>query len=87
MFEGQDHAQITTDINRIARRVAEGEGILNPSSYAMGVARLLLLEIVKGRQREQSALTEAEPRDAAKRPARAASDRNRSERSIQEFRC
>jgi DNA-directed RNA polymerase specialized sigma24 family protein len=52
----EDHADET--INRIARKVADGEEILNPSSYAMGVARLLLLEILKSRQREQSALTE-----------------------------
>lgn len=52
----EDHADET--INRIARKIAEGEEILNPSGYAMGVARLLLLEIMKGRQREQSALTE-----------------------------
>ncbi len=52
----EDHADET--INRIAKKVGEGEEILNPSGYAMGVARLLLLEILKGRQREQSALTE-----------------------------
>jgi DNA-directed RNA polymerase specialized sigma24 family protein len=52
----EDHADET--INRIAKRVADGEEILNPSGYAMGVARLLLLEIIKGRQREQTALTE-----------------------------
>jgi DNA-directed RNA polymerase specialized sigma24 family protein len=52
----EDHADET--INRVAKKVAEGEEILNPSGYAMGVARLLLLEILKGRQREQSALTE-----------------------------
>ena len=45
-------------MNRVAKKVAEGEEILNPGGYAMGVARLLLLEILKGRQREQSALTE-----------------------------
>jgi DNA-directed RNA polymerase specialized sigma24 family protein len=52
----EDHADET--INRMAKRVAEGEAILNHSGYAMGVARLLLLEINKGRQREQSALAE-----------------------------
>lgn len=52
----EDHADET--INRIAKRVAEGEEILNASGYAMGVARLLLLEIIKGRQREQTALNE-----------------------------
>ena len=52
----EDHADET--INRMARKVGEGEEILNPPAYAMGVARLLLLEIIKGRQKEQSALTE-----------------------------
>ena len=52
----EDHADET--INRIAKRIAEGEEILNHSGYAMGVARMLLLEINKGRQREQSALAE-----------------------------
>ena len=52
----EDHADET--INRMAKRVAAGEAILNHSGYAMGVARLLLLEINKGRQREQSALAE-----------------------------
>ena len=52
----EDHADET--INRMAKRVSEGEEILNHSGYAMGVARLLLLEINKGRQREQSALAE-----------------------------
>ena len=54
-----DHADET--INRMAKRVAEGEEILNPSGYALGVARLLVLEIVKGRQREQAALSEMTP--------------------------
>lgn len=52
----EDHADET--INRMARRVAEGEEVLNPSGYAMGIARLLVLEIVKGQQREQAALNE-----------------------------
>src|SRR5215813_1021582 len=42
----EDHADET--INRMAKRVAEGEEILNPAGYAMGVARLVVLEIVKG---------------------------------------
>ena len=52
----EDHADET--FNRIAKKIDEGEGILNPTGYAMGVARLLLLEIIKSRQREQSALNE-----------------------------
>lgn len=52
----EDHADET--FNRIAKRVTEGEQIQNPAGYAMGVARLLVLEIMKGRQREQVALNE-----------------------------
>ena len=52
----EDHADET--FNRIARKIDEGEAILNPAGYAMGVARLLLLEILKSRQREQTALNE-----------------------------
>jgi DNA-directed RNA polymerase specialized sigma24 family protein len=52
----EDHADET--INRVARRLAEGEEIHNPSGYCVGVARLLLLEINKERAREQQALGE-----------------------------
>jgi len=52
----EDHADET--FNRIARKIDEGEQIQNPAGYAMGVARLLLLEIIKSRQREQTALNE-----------------------------
>jgi DNA-directed RNA polymerase specialized sigma24 family protein len=52
----EDHADET--FNRIAKKIDEGEEILNPAGYAMGVARLLLLEIIKSRQREQTALNE-----------------------------
>lgn len=55
----EDHADET--FNRIARRVAEGEQLQNPSGYAMGVARLLVLEIIKSRQREQEAMNEMTP--------------------------
>ncbi len=52
----EDHADET--MNRVARKLAEGEEVQNPSAYCMGVARLLLLEINKGRAREQQALSE-----------------------------
>ena len=52
----EDHADET--INRVAKRLAEGEAIENPSGYCMGVARMLLLEINKERAREQRALGE-----------------------------
>ena len=52
----EDHADET--INRVARKLAEGEAVRNPSAYCVGVARLLLLEINKERAREQQALGE-----------------------------
>lgn len=52
----EDHADET--LNRVAKKIDEGEEIQNPAGYAMGVARLLFMEIIKGRQREQSALNE-----------------------------
>jgi RNA polymerase sigma factor (sigma-70 family) len=52
----EDHADET--MNRVAKRLMEGEEIRNPSSYCIGVARLLLLELNKERVREQQALSE-----------------------------
>lgn len=52
----EDHADET--INRVARRIVEGELVLNHSSYCIGVARLLLLEIHKERAKQQVALSE-----------------------------
>src|SRR4030095_7600750 len=34
-------------INRVARKLVEGEKILNPDGYCFGVARMLVLEINK----------------------------------------
>lgn len=52
----EDHADET--VNRVAKRLAEGEEILNPSGYCIGVARLLVLEILKARAKESLALGE-----------------------------
>src|SRR5262245_41897360 len=52
----EDHADET--INRIARKIDEGEEIRNLSGYCIGVARLLLLEINKDQLKEQRALSE-----------------------------
>lgn len=45
-------------LNRVAKRIAAGEEVRNPSSYAIGVARMLLLEIIKERNKQQEALKE-----------------------------
>jgi RNA polymerase sigma factor (sigma-70 family) len=52
----EEHADET--MNRVAKRLMDGEEIRNPSSYCIGVARLLLLEVNKERLREQQALSE-----------------------------
>jgi len=52
----EEHADET--INRVARRISEGEAIRDPAQYSIGVARMLLLEIHKGRAREWRALGE-----------------------------
>jgi DNA-directed RNA polymerase specialized sigma24 family protein len=52
----EDHADET--INRVARRLVEGEKILNQAGYFFGVARMLLLEINKESIRQQQALKE-----------------------------
>jgi RNA polymerase sigma factor (sigma-70 family) len=52
----EDHADET--VNRVARRLSEGEKINNLSAYFIGVARLLVLEILKARARESQALGE-----------------------------
>ncbi|HSP62455.1 MAG TPA: hypothetical protein VLQ90_05690, partial [Pyrinomonadaceae bacterium] len=49
-----DHADET--INRVAKRISEGEDILDLPKYFFGVARLLFLEIQKERARELQAL-------------------------------
>lgn len=43
-------------LNRVARRLSEGEVIDNPSSYFFGVARHIVLESVKGSRRQAQAL-------------------------------
>ena len=52
----EDHADET--FNRVARRIADGEEIQKPAGYVMGVARLLVLEIIKSLSRQREALGE-----------------------------
>jgi DNA-directed RNA polymerase specialized sigma24 family protein len=52
----EDHADET--FNRVARKIADGEQIEKPAGYVMGVARLLVLEIIKSVSRQREALDE-----------------------------
>ena len=59
-FEGrncqfaEDHADEV--LNRLARKLDDGEDIRDINGYAYGIAHLLLLEIYKEREREEKAL-------------------------------
>jgi DNA-directed RNA polymerase specialized sigma24 family protein len=71
----EDHADET--INRVAKRLLEGEEIRNPSGYCIGVARMILLEINKERARDLEALNEMASSQVA------ASDPQESESQIE----
>jgi RNA polymerase sigma factor (sigma-70 family) len=61
-FEGrgcpfaEDHADEV--VNRVAKRLSEGEEIRDLNGYSYGVARLLLLEVFKDRERQERAFKE-----------------------------
>jgi DNA-directed RNA polymerase specialized sigma24 family protein len=48
-------------ITRVIRKIDEGAAIQEPDSYCYGVARLVLLESLKEREREREALTQMQP--------------------------
>jgi DNA-directed RNA polymerase specialized sigma24 family protein len=51
-----DHADET--LNRVARKLDEGTEVADPFSYVYGVARLVLLEAYKSRERERAVIAE-----------------------------
>jgi DNA-directed RNA polymerase specialized sigma24 family protein len=52
----EDHADEVID--RVARKIVQGEEIRNIHSYITGVARFVFMEIVKDREKRQAALRE-----------------------------
>src|SRR5438270_7361536 len=50
----EDHADET--INRVARRIEEGEDVRDVTKYFFGVARLVVLEVHKNQARERLAV-------------------------------
>jgi len=54
--EPELHADET--LNRMARRIAEGEAIANPYRYAHRIARMVVLETFRQARRERNALRE-----------------------------
>jgi len=73
-----DHADET--INRVARRLDEGESVQDLSAYFYGVARLLLKETLRGRGKEAIAL------DLAAEPSIATDDEEYERRRQEEDR-
>lgn len=55
-YEAEDHADEV--FNRVARKLDGGEPIENVSQYVYGIARLLLLELYKRREKENRAANE-----------------------------
>lgn len=51
-----EHADET--ITRVIRKIDEGDSIQDPDSYCYGVARLVLLEALKQREKEREALSQ-----------------------------
>jgi DNA-directed RNA polymerase specialized sigma24 family protein len=48
-------------LTRVIRKIDEGATIQEPDSYCYGVARLVLLETLKKREKEKAALSQIEP--------------------------
>lgn len=59
----EDHADET--FNRVARKISEGEAIQNAPAYVIGVARLLVLEIIKADSKQREALEELQRSDVS----------------------
>ena len=48
-------------LTRVIRKIDEGTAIRDPDSYCYGVARLVLLEVLKEREKERQALQQIQP--------------------------
>lgn len=73
-------------INRVARRIDEGQDVRNLNAYIYGVAKLVLAESLRAREREMEALGGASAASGAEGPA-ADDDRDAAERRACLERC
>ena len=55
----EDHADEV--LNRVIRKIDQGEPIADPSVYVFGIARMVLLEISRAAHKERAALSELRP--------------------------
>jgi DNA-directed RNA polymerase specialized sigma24 family protein len=79
-----DHADET--INRAARKLAEGERVEDVNKYLYGVARLLLLELGRAREKAPLPLDSCAPPAARPADERDEEERGRAERE-RRFEC
>jgi DNA-directed RNA polymerase specialized sigma24 family protein len=69
----EDHADET--INRVAKKIVQGEVINNAAAYFLGVARMVVLEIIKAQARERKVFGELATSESYIAPAQDSEDR------------
>jgi len=69
----EDHADET--INRVAKKIDQGEVIENATAYFLGVARMVVLEIIKAQARERKVFGELATSESYIAPAQDSEDR------------
>src|SRR5215813_14279721 len=76
-WRGASFPEERTDetLNRVARKLDEGMGIAEIGQYSMGIARLVLLETFKSRDRLRAPMEDLPPETAAPDPVTEASER------------
>jgi DNA-directed RNA polymerase specialized sigma24 family protein len=73
IFEAEEAADET--LNRVARKIDEGEIVRDISAFIGGIARFVLLEKLKSKERTNVALEDAPPTAFVKQPEEFADDR------------
>src|SRR5437773_826195 len=58
----EEHADETID--RVAKRAAEDEAVINVEAYAVGVARMVLLEALREKAKERTRVGRQDPGDS-----------------------
>jgi hypothetical protein len=73
IFDAEEAADET--LNRVARKIDEGEIVRDISAFIGGIARFVLLEKLKSKERTNVALEDAPPTAFVKQPEEFADDR------------
>ena len=84
VFDAEEAADET--LNRVARKIDEGEIVRDISAFIGGIARFVLLEKLKSKERTNVALEDAPPTAFVKQPEEFADDRA-DEQKLRCFNC